>query len=97
MQNETSSRRLPAFDGHNDTLLKLEIDAIKGTERSFLRTVPKKGISTPYAQKSPGFRAGLFAMFVPSNPDQDFSKPFDPNDPGQFFRKSRKSRRSISR
>jgi len=83
VQNETSSRRLPAFDGHNDTLLKLEIDAIKGTERSFFDRSEKGHIDAVRAKES-GFSGGLFAMFVPSNPDQDFSKPFDPNDPVNF-------------
>lgn len=83
MQNETSTRRFPVFDGHNDTLLKLEIDAIKGTERSFFDRSDKGHIDAVRAKES-GFSGGLFAMFVPSNPDQDFSKAFNPNDPVNF-------------
>ncbi len=83
MQDETSSRRFPVFDGHNDTLLKLEIDAIKGTERSFFDRTDTGHMDAHRAKES-GFSGGLFAMFVPSNPDQDFSKAFNPNDPVNF-------------
>lgn len=83
MQNDTSPRRFPVFDGHNDTLLKLEIDAIKGTERSFFDRSEKGHMDAVRAKES-GFSGGLFAMFVPSNPDQDFSKAFNPNDPVNF-------------
>ncbi|WP_420336247.1 dipeptidase [Roseibium sp.] len=83
MQNDTSPHRFPVFDGHNDTLLKLEIDAIKGTERSFFDRSEKGHMDAVRAKES-GFSGGLFAMFVPSNPDQDFSKAFNPNDPVNF-------------
>lgn len=83
MQDEISPRRFPVFDGHNDTLLKLEIDAIKGTERNFFERSEKGHIDAVRAKES-GFSGGLFAMFVPSNPDQDFSKAFNPNDPVNF-------------
>jgi membrane dipeptidase len=73
----------PVFDGHNDTLLKLEIDELKGTKRSFFDRSETGHLDLVRAQEA-GFAGGLFAMFVPSNPDQDFSKPFDPKDPANY-------------
>lgn len=83
MQQNASKSPFPIFDGHNDTLLKLEINAIKGEERDFFERSDKGHIDFVRAQES-GFTGGLFAMFVPSNPDQDFSKTFDPKDPANF-------------
>lgn len=71
------------FDGHNDTLLKLEIEAIQGDETSFFRRTDVRHIDFPRAEDG-GFGGGLFAMFVPSNPEQDFSKPFNPSDKANF-------------
>lgn len=79
MTQNSQSHPFPIFDGHNDTLLKLEIETIKGSERSFFERSDVGHMDLPRAQES-GFGGGLFAMFVPSNPDQDFSKPFNPND-----------------
>ncbi|MES0879751.1 dipeptidase [Roseibium sp. SCP14] len=73
----------PVFDGHNDTLLKLEIDELKGTKRSFFDRSETGHLDLVRAQEA-GFAGGLFAMFVPSNPDQDFSKSFDPKDPANY-------------
>lgn len=75
---------IPVFDGHNDTLLKLEIDAIQGKDRDFFERSDKGHIDLPRAMEG-GFAGGLFAMFVPSNPDQDFSKPFSPDDKRNFL------------
>ncbi|WP_298958498.1 dipeptidase [uncultured Roseibium sp.] len=83
MQNETTKSPFPVFDGHNDTLLKLEIDKIKGKERSFFERSETGHIDMVRAAEA-GFAGGLFAMFVPSNPDQDFSKPFNPKDPANY-------------
>lgn len=83
MPNDVSKNLFPVFDGHNDTLLKLEIDAIKGQERNFFDRSEKGHIDFERAQEA-HFAGGLFAMFVPSNPDQDFSKAFDPNNPVNF-------------
>lgn len=69
----------PVFDGHNDTLLKLEIEAIQGKTRCFFEKSGEGHIDLPRA-KAGGFGGGLFAMFVPSNPEQDFTEPFNPND-----------------
>ncbi|TYC51360.1 membrane dipeptidase [Rhodobacterales bacterium] len=71
------------FDGHNDTILKLEIEAIKGRERSFFERSEIGHMDLVRAQEA-GFAGGLFAMFVPSNPTQDFSKAFNPKDPVNF-------------
>ncbi len=75
---------IPAFDGHNDTILKLEIDAIQGKHRDFFERSERGHLDLPRAKEG-GFTGGLFAMFVPSNPDQDFSKPFSPHDKENFL------------
>jgi len=73
----------PVFDGHNDTLLKLEIEAAAGRERSFFERSRRGHMDLPRAWEG-GFAGGLFAMFVPSNPGQDFSRPFNPKDPANY-------------
>lgn len=73
----------PIFDGHNDTLLKLEIEAMKGRDISFFDRLDSGHIDKVRADEA-GFAGGLFAMFVPSKPDQDFSRPFDPKDPSNY-------------
>ncbi|MEO9527742.1 dipeptidase [Roseibium sp.] len=83
MPNTPAKSPFPVFDGHNDTLLKLEIEAIKGQERSFFERSDKGHVDRVRAEEA-GFAGGLFAMFVPSNPEQDFAKPFDPKDPANF-------------
>ncbi len=83
MQNTMPKSPFPVFDGHNDTLLKLEVDKAKGTESSFFERSVSGHIDMVRAEEA-GFAGGLFAMFVPSNPGQDFTKPFDPRDPVNF-------------
>lgn len=83
MPDQIEKSPFPVFDGHNDTLLKLEIDAIKGKERSFFDRSETGHLDLVRARES-GFAGGLFAMFVPSNPEQDYTKPFDPKDPANF-------------
>ncbi|MEE2867107.1 MAG: dipeptidase [Pseudomonadota bacterium] len=83
MQTNVSKSPFPVFDGHNDTLLKLEIEAMKGTERSFFDRSTTGHIDMVRAQEA-GFAGGLFAMFVPSNPEQDFTRPFNPKDPANY-------------
>jgi len=78
-----SKSPFPVFDGHNDTLLKLEIEAMKGQAVSFFDRRDAGHIDKVRADEA-GFAGGLFAMFVPSKPDQDFSKPFDPRDPSNY-------------
>ena len=58
-----TSRTLPVFDGHNDTLLHLAIKS-PGTEADFL-TGRDGHIDLPKARAG-GLAGGLFAMFVPS-------------------------------
>ncbi|WP_269583177.1 dipeptidase [Roseibium sp. Sym1] len=83
MPNSAPKSPFPIFDGHNDTLLKLEIEALKGQDRSFFERSNVGHIDRVRADEA-GFAGGLFAMFVPSNPDQDFSKPFDPKNPANY-------------
>lgn len=71
------------FDGHNDTLLKLEIHNCSGDSNEFLNGFAKTDIDYPRARQS-AFAGGFFAMFAPSNlTNLDFGK-FDPNDPANF-------------
>ena len=57
------SRRIPVFDGHNDTLLHLALKS-PGTEEEFFSG--REGhIDLPKAEAG-GLAGGLFAMFVPS-------------------------------
>lgn len=79
----SSSTPIPVFDGHNDTLLKLEIESRIGKERSFFDRSRTGHLDLPRAREG-GFSGGLFAMFVPSNLQQDFSKPFNPSDPANY-------------
>lgn len=79
----TYSSPIPVFDGHNDTLLKLEIESRIGKNRSFFERSQTGHVDLPRAREG-GFAGGLFAMFVPSNLQQDFSKPFNPNDPANY-------------
>ncbi|MTI07110.1 membrane dipeptidase [Roseibium denhamense] len=74
---------MPVFDGHNDTLLKLVIEDIQKKPRSFFERSTKGHLDFERAQDG-GFAGGLFALFVPSDPNQDFSKPFNPKDPNSY-------------
>ena len=74
---------LPIFDGHNDTLLRLEMAAREGSPLSFMEGDERLHIDFPKAQEG-GFAGGLFAMFVPplqeigSKPDfQSMVKPIE--------------------
>ena len=71
------------FDGHNDTLLKLEIFGCSQNSDEFLNGYALTEIDLPRAQKS-GFAGGFFAMWTPSTLEKtDFSH-FNPNDPINF-------------
>ncbi|TWI84781.1 dipeptidase AC [Roseibium hamelinense] len=78
-----NNRPVPVFDGHNDVLLKLELESRTVGERDFLTRSQRGHMDLPRCQEG-GFAGGLFAMFVPSNPGNDFSKPFDPRDPANY-------------
>lgn len=70
------------FDGHNDTILKLETAARSGQPVAFAGSNPQLDIDLPRARAG-GFTGGLFAMFTPSHLDQ-FDHTFDPADPRNF-------------
>ncbi len=71
------------FDGHNDTLLKLERFGCSENSAEFFAGFPQADVDFPRA-KAAGFAGGFFAMFVPSTMEKtDFSK-FDPTDPANF-------------
>ena len=73
---------VPVFDGHNDTLLKLEIAALLGRPLTFAEPSATLDIDLPRARKG-GFVGGFFAMFTPSHLDR-FDASFDPDDPSNF-------------
>jgi membrane dipeptidase len=73
---------VPVFDGHNDTLLKLELAARKGAPRDFAERGETLDIDLPRAREA-GFAGGFFAMFTPSRAMTSIDK-FDPDDPANF-------------
>lgn len=66
---EVETAPVAVFDGHNDTLLKLEIAARTKGELDFVGGAPELDIDLPRARAA-GLSGGLFAMFTPSWPDQ---------------------------
>ncbi|MBK0325678.1 dipeptidase [Rhodobacteraceae bacterium F11138] len=76
------NNRIPVFDGHNDSILKLEIAARTGQPLDFRHPAQKLDIDIASA-KAAGFAGGLFAMFTPSRPDR-LGQEFDPDDPANF-------------
>lgn len=72
---------VPVFDGHNDTLLKLELAARAGRSRDFASGAEGLDIDLPRARRG-GLAGGLFAMFSPCRLDR--GDDFDPGDPGNF-------------
>ncbi len=73
---------IPVFDGHNDTILKLEIAARLGQSPDFAASEPVNDIDLRRARAA-GFAGGFFAMFTPSHLDR-FDQDFDPFDPANF-------------
>ena len=73
---------VPVFDGHNDTILKLEIAARLGSPMDFSESNPMHDLDLPRARAG-GFVGGFFAMFTPSHLDR-FDHAFDPSDPVNF-------------
>lgn len=55
---------VPVFDGHNDALLRLHLNAEEGAE-TFVAGSPRGHLDLPRA-KAGGFAGGMFACFVPS-------------------------------
>ncbi|NRG16310.1 membrane dipeptidase [Rhizobiales bacterium] len=74
---------VPVFDGHNDTLLKLELQQGTAKNRSFFEEAAFDHIDLPRAKKG-GFAGGLFAMFVPSRIARNGEAAFNPADPANF-------------
>ncbi len=74
---------IPVFDGHNDTLLQRVRHRSSDLDRDFFTASEVNHIDLPRARDG-GLAGGLFAMFVPSQIGQDFSKPFDPRDPANY-------------
>ncbi|MEP0235877.1 dipeptidase [Roseibium sp.] len=79
----SASATVPIFDGHNDTLLKHVVARGTDRETDFFQRAETGHLDLPRAREG-GFAGGLFAMFVPSNIHQDFSKPYNPNDPKNY-------------
>lgn len=73
---------VPVFDGHNDTILKLEIAERTGGPIDFSSETSALDIDLPAARKG-GLVGGFFAMFTPSRLDA-FDQKFDPEDPANF-------------
>ena len=59
-----SDHSVPIFDGHNDTLLRLDMAQRAGKPLSFMDGDPSLHIDLPKAKKG-HFAGGLFAIFVP--------------------------------
>lgn len=75
-------RAVPVFDGHNDTLLKLERAERAGRPLDFVAGAPQLDIDLPRARDA-GFAGGLWAMFTPGRLDSaGFG--FDDGDPAHF-------------
>ncbi len=71
------------FDGHNDTLLKLELLNCSETSQEFFDGFSAAHIDLPRSSAA-GFAGGFFAMWVPSTLENtDFSN-FDPRDKKNF-------------
>lgn len=77
------NKPIPVFDGHNDTLLKFVLEKGTAQERSFFTKSGAGHIDLPRCREG-GLAGGLFAMFVPSNTGQDFSRPYNPADPANY-------------
>lgn len=70
------------FDGHNDTILKLELAAARGKPLDFSESNPTLDIDLPKA-RSGGYAGGFFAMFTPSRITADGAG-ISTDDPSNF-------------
>jgi len=73
-----SDKPVAVFDGHNDTLLKLERAARRGEALDFAGGAESLDIDLPRARSS-GFAGGFFAMFTPAMQGSELIK-FDSTD-----------------
>jgi len=71
------------FDGHNDTLLKLELLECSRDSSKFFDGFPAAHIDWPRAATS-GFAGGFFAMWVPSTLENTDFSAFNPRDAINF-------------
>jgi membrane dipeptidase len=62
---------VPVFDGHNDTILKLERTARMGAPLDFAAGAEPLDIDLPRARAA-GFAGGFFAMFTPAMENGEF-------------------------
>ncbi len=65
MSNDPVPDLMPVFDGHNDTILKMERAARDGEGLDFAGGAESLDIDLPRARES-GFAGGFFAMFTPA-------------------------------
>ncbi|MEM1382297.1 MAG: dipeptidase [Pseudomonadota bacterium] len=80
---EAAAQPVPVFDGHNDTLLKLELAARAGRHRDFTKSGDSMHIDLPRARES-HFAGGFFAMFTPSRRSRSRTDRFDRSDPSNY-------------
>ena len=73
---------MPVFDGHNDTILKLERAARLGAEADFAAGTEALDIDLPRAREA-GFAGGFFAMFTPAFENAEMVE-FDSADPRRY-------------
>ena len=78
MSNDSIPDLMPVFDGHNDTILKLERAARDGEGLDFAGGAASLDIDLPRARMS-GFAGGFFAMFTPAFEDGEIVS-FDRSD-----------------
>jgi membrane dipeptidase len=74
---------MPVFDGHNDTILKLERAARDGEAMDFAGGAEALDIDLPRARLS-GFAGGFFSMFTPGFDDNGGIIAFDRDDPRRY-------------
>ena len=70
------------FDGHNDTILKLERAARRGEALDFAAGADGVDIDLPRARAA-AFAGGFFAMFTPTLEDSEI-RPFARSDPARY-------------
>ncbi len=82
MSDDLAPDLMPVFDGHNDTILKLERAARGSEEMDFAGGAEALDIDLPRARLS-GFAGGFFAMFTPAFDNGEMIA-FDKDDPRRY-------------